>query len=308
VATNVGTTTRAFLTASNADAEATLTTGFTLVNASPLSLGVRLGATTPLTKGADDATLLDYRKLGDGTKAELSIQGTIWRAPARPSKLIAWCDSVKKRVPDPIPNVQTCTQFKSADLDNAPRALYREFMATAKWSEPTVFELTSSAVRNNGKFLNETTFAPDSQDRVGYAVGGSVGRTFSGLAGLRAALLSVGYQYQVKYRQRDTAQVCVPAGPAGSLRCRSGPLGAPKQKLGNVINGELRGFISAKFGIAPQAAYLVRDDEWELGLPIYFAPDKDGILIGGLAPSYTTEGREWGVRLFVGASGFGFSR
>ena len=308
-AANVGTATRAFVTASNGDSRAKLTTGFALVNATPLSLNVRIGGDTPLTKGADEATLLDYRRLGDGTSVELAMQGLVWRAPRRrPSDLINWCSDAKKRIPDPLPRVKDCNDFGGDDLDGSPRTLYREFLDSAGWTEPWTFEITANAARSNRKFLNATTFSPDSQDRVAYAVGANVGYTFSERLGLRTGLVSLGYAYAVKYRGRDTAQVCLPAGPTGGLRCRTGPLGEPLERLTNVVAAELRGFVSSRWGIAPKVAYLARDRDWQITTPLYFAPSKNGVLIGGLAPSYTTNGSRWDLRLFVGATGFGLAR
>lgn len=303
-----GTATRAFLTADNGNTVAQISTGFTVPRTSPLTFGVRLTGKTPLTKGADDATLTDYRKLGDGTQLDLALQGTYWGAPARASDISAWCTAVQARTPNPLPDVK-CDSFNQTDAEKAGPTIYREFLARAKWTEPVVFELTAGAGRNNRRFLNATTFAPDSQDRVGYAFGANVGRSFSFFPHLRAAFLSVGYQYQVTYKPRDSAQVCVPAASAtpGALQCRSGPLGAPKEKKDNVVSAELRGFFSERFGVAPSAAYLATSRAWEFGVPIYFAPDKAHRLIGGFGPSYSTEDK-LGARIFVGAAAFGLGK
>jgi hypothetical protein len=284
--------TSGFLEASTDNLKAVASTGFDLAS-SPLELGLRLTAKTPIQKGAEGADFADLKGLGDGTELELALTGHWWRAPARPTRLVEWCDRNKSK----LSNVTDCTSLSSRQI---PDSLYGAFSKAAGWTEPVIFDIGGKIGRTKRSYLDATTLAAANLDRLGYSLGIDVGRFATRLGPFQTALIAAGYHYQVDYKEKSASQICTPLGIGGALRCRTVSLGAPTRISGSLLNAEIRGFINPRWGFDPQ--YTIRTDHktWMIEMPLYFIPDAKGALIGGFAPAYSCEDKNWGIRVFVG--------
>lgn len=297
---------RAFVAASNAESKVTISSGAYLFGSSS-NMTLKLAAEAPLKKDEEEKTLTDFKRLGNGTTASLSLQGSWWNADLpRPSAVVEWCVKAKR-------DSALATKLAGLDCENFNRdasvrgvALRRNMIAEhVASSEPILYELTFRLGRSVRKYLDSATYALKNLDRTDWSGGVNLGTYVTSLGGLHATLLTGGVRYQVEDKDKDPAQICTPTAIAGALQCRTAPLGAPSRGSGTIASIGLRSFLIARWGVAPLAEYRPSDRVLTLELPIWFAPDKNGALIGGITPAYSSKNGRCDFKLFVGTVGFG---
>lgn len=164
-------------------------------------------------------------------------------------------------------------------------------------SRPILFEVAGEVGREDASHIDATTFESVSETNTPFSIGASIGTVLPS-----GTLMGVGIEYKSVYRAGNQAEVCVPVGTNGALQCRSGPLGMPTSREGAMLNAQVRRFLGSRIGVNPQFQYAVSDGDWAINMPIYFAPDEDGGLVGGIVPGYDSETEDWTLQLTVGAA------
>lgn len=285
--------TTGFLEASRKETKAVVSTGLEIEGA-PLNLQLRLGAQSPISKDENaEAELVDLKGLGDGTELELALHGYWWPAPERPSRVVTWCNSRKAA----LSKVSECTRLR---INQIPDSLYGEFLKAAGWSNPVLFDAGWKVGRAKASYLEEGTLKSGTLDKLAQSFGADVGILVTTLGPFKTALLAAGYHYELDYRKSSPTQICTPYGTTGALRCRSAVIGRPKKAEGALLSAEIRGYFNPRWAINPQFVRSQDDRQWTLEMPIYFIPDGNGALIGGISPRYSSESKDWAIHVFVG--------
>lgn len=155
--------------------------------------------------------------------------------------------------------------------------------------------------RKSFSFLDRTAFVIQDKTKGEYelsAFGGIIGG--DGLWSLRT-----GVTHARTYEAQDEVQLCQPTGTPGQLQCLSGPDGAPDRTKVTALTLEARRLFTipgtkSRIGVAPEFAFDPDDSEYTIEVPIYFVPDKDGKLTGGVQFSYGSKKDDLVFGLFVG--------
>ncbi|HVR92101.1 MAG TPA: hypothetical protein VHG29_13555 [Novosphingobium sp.] len=157
--------------------------------------------------------------------------------------------------------------------------------------------------RTNYEYLVQAPLAKSDISHTGYKVEGFFGRIFnSGRTSLTGS-----FAYSRSYRANDEAQLCGPNPVPGQLSCFTGSLGAPVKNSRYTLAGEMRWLLplgsaedAPNIGLAPRVSYEFKSNAALFELPIYFAPNEDKALNGGLRFAYDTGKDDFAFGLFVG--------
>lgn len=167
---------------------------------------------------------------------------------------------------------------------------------------PTYFVGGDAAFgRKSFSFLDRAAFAIQEKNRGEYslsAFGGVIGG--NGLWSLRA-----GVTHSRTYDAKDEIELCQATTTVGQTQCLTGPDGAPSPTKTTALTLEGRRLFTipgttSRIGVAPEFAFDPDDSEYTVEVPIYFAPDKDGKLTGGIQFTYGSKKNDLAFGVFVG--------
>lgn len=162
-------------------------------------------------------------------------------------------------------------------------------------SHVTLLTLGTKANRKKDAYFNKSDLATLIKD---HTTGYGANITLSQIRG--NVLYAGGFSYEKTYKSDDPTQVCSPVTGSTSLKCLSGTIGAPKQMFSRIVFTEARVLIkTGVFALAPRVEYDFTASKFAAKLPLYFAPDKNKTLTGGIALGYVTHGDGFGVAVFV---------
>jgi hypothetical protein len=115
-------------------------------------------------------------------------------------------------------------------------------------------------------------------------------------------MLSGGFSYEKTFKNVDSVQICSPVSAGStSSKCLTGTIGPPPGMYARILFAESRILISVgALAVAPRLEYDFTAAKFAAKLPLYFAPDKNKALIGGITLGYVTHGDGFGVEVFVG--------
>ena len=162
---------------------------------------------------------------------------------------------------------------------------------------------SGTIARSNFSYLVQTPLATADVSKTKFKLEGFGGWIFpSGRASLTG-----GFSYTRTFKEGDETQLCEPNGVRSQLSCFTGPLGPPTETKRYTLAGEARLLLplgkdyGAPFiGFAPRVSYEFKSDAFQFEVPVYFAPDKDGRLNGGVRFAYDTGKKDFAFGLFVG--------
>lgn len=114
--------------------------------------------------------------------------------------------------------------------------------------------------------------------------------------------------YELSYDDEDPATVCPVALPGQTtVTCVPGPLVGPERTEKIILGAELRyihplpeDWIIPALGFAPRFEFDLMGDDVAVDLPIYFAPDAEDGLTGGVRFGYVSDKDEFKFGVFVG--------
>jgi hypothetical protein len=292
-----------FLEVEEANSRATVSGGWHLTGVGWPNLTAKLEASTPLSDGDAPVSFGGHAGLSSGTTLTFSLTGTRWRLRAvAPDSMLKWCRNVQREArargdTETLKEI-TCGRVSPDSLEQSMSdELYGRYLLETGWTEPWIFDVNGSVGRSTFQFLDANTFAPGSRDEYGWAVGADLGRYMGGM------LWSGGIHYKTEHEAQPKAEICVPIGTEGAIRCRSGALGSPTETRAWTADFQMRGFFgrNARVGLNPSVEVDLEETSLEARLPIYFLANADGALVGGISPSYQSHAEEhWTLNIFLG--------
>jgi hypothetical protein len=285
-----------FLAGSAQKTEAQIQGGFHLTDDPAFGdIYATLGLTAELSGQEDEPTAFGgLGGLAGGTTLSLSLTGQRWRWTNTSVDNTAWCRRKVQEKRTPLGyTADQCEDFDLTEVAAEDESLEREFYHEVSTDQPVLYEVSAWYRPEEMSYLDAESFLPATLERGAGAIGASVGRFFGN------QLLSVGYRHEVTYREGPSAEVCVPVGGAGAIRCRKAPLGRPVRQRSSVGTVQARGYIRRTLAWNPRFSYRAGDEEWDVEVPFYFVPGESG-LVGGVAPGYSSVDGEWSFTVFFG--------
>lgn len=283
----------AFLSASNGSSQAQIEAGFGLPD-NPLlgALSIKVAATAAITEGSTSTTLLTASGISTGTKLSVSLGGIRWEFPPMENGRVV-CRRLKSS--GEIAPSFNC-EGNPMRWDLLPPGPREQIGRAIRGGPPVLYEITGSIAHDAFSFMDPVSFESQSAERTARSIGGDVGIVLSG------AMFSAGVHYDLSYTPGAQAEICQPVGSTTTLRCRTGAVGGPTADGGTVFNVQMRRYFRRTVGTNPQVVYRPDGQRWSAELPVFFVPDGDGALIGGISPGYSSTGPKWSLRLFVGTA------
>jgi len=162
---------------------------------------------------------------------------------------------------------------------------------------PWILAAQVSAGDKSFKFLDATTLERGRTDGTAYSLTASLGRLH---LGSQDFYYGIGYSDEHSFQAGDRTQICQPIGTTGALQCSNETLGAPSRTHEKITFAEMRSLIYGKFGVHPRISYDYEESVVGYQLQLYFIPNADKALTGGLDLGYRNDTHDFTVGLFVG--------
>lgn len=278
-----------------------LTLRFALPTGAAMEHRFALTASTPL-HGDDRALPASLDALANGTRVTLSWGYT--RLPIFDPDPVAVeiGDAAVRECQRKEPQERRCTQQNYAVTHHIPER-YFEYRAH---SIPAVWDFGANATVgiNDFEWVDPTTLAPRTDRRTDWSVAGYFTRYSAGSMTAITGSLS----YQRAYEAVDEQLLCPPNAVDPATQCITARGAAPRRNENFLVSLELRHrFVSngrvLPLAVAPMVTYDVEDDIWGVDVPIYYVPDENGRLNGGLRISYRSDREDkFSIGVFVGTT------
>jgi len=198
-------------------------------------------------------------------------------------------------LPDAIPAYPDDDGAKFACDSSIPEIAQEEFWRPARL--PVLMFGRLKAGQKSYKYF-DSAFAPQKTEHTGIAASTGIGTILPASSG--AWFFGLSYKYKRSYKAEPARQICTPLGTNGNEECRSLPLGAPGGSSAEVLQLEARKFIGLRVALSPKLSYERREAVKAFELAVWFLPNKDGRLTGGVSAGWDSKDRKTTATLFVG--------
>ncbi len=179
----------------------------------------------------------------------------------------------------------------------------RRYIAEFLPADARQFGFEVAVSRSRFEFVDAQTLAEGSERHVEW----SASAFYNQYLRRSKTAFTVSATYQRAYEAADEEIFC-PAATALPVRCVQAR-GAPPERDNNLLlsAGLRHQFMSdgrlLNVAVAPLVTYDALDDVWGVDLPIYFVPNSDGGLTGGVRFGYRSDREnEFSVGIFIGAA------
>ncbi|HEX8573877.1 MAG TPA: hypothetical protein VF759_14125 [Allosphingosinicella sp.] len=192
---------------------------------------------------------------------------------------------------DPNLTVAGCeTEPNNNIVRNYAKARYREFLAHIIHSDATDFGFEASVGFNDFEWIDPATFAPQKERRTGWSVTGHYNQYLRRTK--TAIILSAAYQRA--YEAAEEKLICPPVTTDPASQCKNARGAAPQRNENLLLTAGIRHQFMRdgtllNLAVAPAVTYDAIDDVFGVELPVYFVPDKDGRLSGGVRFGYRSD-------------------
>ncbi len=297
---------------------------------------VNLIVSTPLGDGEDEAQIANLDGLANGTKLTLrfgrwsaylprdvpsAAMAIYERAQERCRQVAASRDVVRRTALGEDPSVAAVTQAdeqRQNDMNECanPAGGSQNQIATylPSWERRYINAFVPSDARHYGfelsvnrrrfEFVDPTTIADGAERHVQWSAKAFYTQYLR--ESVTAVTFSAGYERS--YKAARSAVFC-PANPNNVvIRCTNASAGPPTLNEGLILSAGLRHQLADRgilrnVAIAPQVTYDVLDETVGFDLPVYFLPNADGGLTGGIRFGYQSDrDNEFSVGIFIGAA------
>lgn len=169
-----------------------------------------------------------------------------------------------------------------------------------------VYAATATIGSEEFEFFDSMSLAKSKQDETEFSV--ELSATFLRIPS--SAFLRAAYRRERVFKASPNQLFCQPLAPSAVLTCQNLSGGPPVKKNRDILSIEARKRVLAlqnttspiSFGISPKVSYDLEDDVLGIDVPIYFIPDKDGNLTGGLNIGWRDDTNDLAVGIFVGST------
>jgi hypothetical protein len=144
----------------------------------------------------------------------------------------------------------------------------------------------------------DTARVEQSVERTGGSLAVRIG-AFSQTFGF--GFLSFGYE-QRYFAAGAPRNICHPIGGTDALECAEHVLGAPAQRIGAVIHGEVRRYLGSSLALSPSVSYNFKNEVTSIAVPMYFLRNTEGGLTGGIRGSWRSDTESVSLVVFIGTS------
>lgn len=196
---------------------------------------------------------------------------------------------------------KACDQKTVDDLANEylPEARDR-FVSAAYTTDPLWFFGASGSLGDEDfSVLNRNDFLVETVSRNPWEVKGYAGLIGPDLNWSARASIAYGSSFEAAedaefcQMEMDDEPDCI-TGPDGNpIRDNSGRVALEGRVLFDLAKGNGIGF-------APEVTYDLEEEDWIVEAPIYFSPNKEGQLTGGIITRYESDDNDFSVGLFIG--------
>lgn len=284
---------------------------------------------TELDKDDSKTILLDASGFPGGTELKLNFthfSGTI-SYPKQDSRQRGEVDAAKivaqKNCEDRYFGSPAATIKANCDIDDGVEGESmssfiekydrKDFDRTFGFYYPSIpfhfYGLEAGANQDTYKYLDRSSFAINKSSKFGYSA-----TVFAGLLWVKqSASLTASFAYARRYEAQAPVTLCQPINATQS-QCLAAPDGAPAATRSAVFSIDGRYAFglgeggAARYAIAPNVSYDVRNDAYAIDVPFYLASDGEGKLRGGVRVGYTNSRKTTGggreddttIALFVG--------
>lgn len=182
-------------------------------------------------------------------------------------------------------------------------AEYRRYLAHILPVGATDYGIDATVGINDFDWSDPHTLIPQKVRHTDWSIAAHIDHYIPGAA------LSASIAYQRAYQAADEQLLC-PAGTANpAADCKMGRAAAPTRKESLLLSagGRYRftkadGTLS-NLAVAPLVTFDAIKSVWGVDVPVYFVPDKDGSLTGGIRFGYRSDRKDkFTVSAFVGAA------
>jgi hypothetical protein len=113
-------------------------------------------------------------------------------------------------------------------------------------------------------------------------------------------IITFGGNYQEGFKDADSGALCPSSGTGSTVKCKTGPVGPPKDDKAELLYAEFRRRLGPA-GVSLKLTHDFKQDLTGVDLPIAFVKDKDGNLTGGIRVGWT-KADHWQAGIFVGTA------
>lgn len=277
-----------FADASQDDKKVTLNTGFRLGGAA-----ATFTASTALNEDGP-TEVANIGGLAAGTTLALGWTPRLWTVNQIDDQdRIDWCnahEAVKSSVDCNHPN----TYGSFGPTKGEPWS--DEISASYPSNTYLLLQVTGELGHSSLEYLDVTSYEQKKEDAYSGSIGAQLGYVGRGF------VVAGGARFEGKWDEEDKAEICVPTGIAGAVQCRNAALGRATYERDLVTNAQFRRYLGPHLAFQYQVDYRPERGGWAMELPIYFAPNGDGALIGGVKPAYDFHEEDFSISVFVGSA------
>lgn len=168
------------------------------------------------------------------------------------------------------------------------------------------YGLSASVGHEEFEYFDSATFKKEEIDQQPWGVKGS----FGFLPSNRDLFVLFGLEYQESFKAADTVTRC-PLTGEDFLACGTGAFEKPGKKEKHLVSALARWMFwknpkgVERIGVSPQLTYDLKSDVLAVDLPIYFARDSKGKLVGGVRLGWNDDVDDVKVGVFVSSKVFG---
>jgi hypothetical protein len=264
-----------------------------------LMLGSRnltAGLEAAANEGGPNTTLAELTGLSSGTTGLIGLTGVHWFSGREPQgspgrAATVWCERAKAR--GLVPTNYDCGSVAGSTLPPDARAEFKKFSTFA--GRPVTWALEVKGGPRDFAFVSTTAVA---NERTLWQTAYRAGLGIFRLGGFA----SLGVAYKTKYKEGDDADICEPITGSTVLKCTSTKFGPPVKKQGMALAIDFRRLLANGVGVAPRFGYDATKSSYAAQLPIYFIPNEKNSLIGGILPSWESNGAKGSLGIFIGSA------
>jgi len=276
----------------NLESSSTETTANALIGLQYSDFNFSVKFSGPVRKGSP-TTFADLDGLRNKSAVEFGAGYLLWRVEDPAIALVPACERLA-RIKGVTRDKVDCSSLQA--FRAAEREVGRPLVPYIDPGNAVFFTARVKVAREDFEFLTSDTLA-DGEERH------TSSSFIAGVAWLArtSTLLGFNYRHEQAFAPAgDPTEVCKPVGSTGALRCDEAIIGSPNEKNSELVQIEVRHFLTSNLAISPRLTRNVTQSVTGFEFPMYFLANTDGGLTGGVNASWRSDQRGPSISIFVG--------